>query len=155
MHRLCCSEPVHQGALQTPRSRSLLAHRTFLLLCDPSVSFHPDDSTARAALVAGPRASVGAPGRPGDATPNLVQTHVMAGSAVPDAMSSTPPDAVLPPDDASEASDASVATVSSSHCDPQSPDEVPPPPPPPRSSQLRTWVLFLRLRMLLTSSLPI
>ena len=68
---------------------------------------------------------MGAPGRTGDATPNLVQTHVMAVSAAPDAMSSTPPDAALPPDDASEASDASVATVSSSNCDPQSPDEVP------------------------------
>ena len=75
----------------------------------------------------GCRAScMGASERPaGDATPNLVQTHVMAGSAAPNAMLSAPPDAALPPDDASEASDVSVATVSSSNCDPQSPDEVP------------------------------
>ena len=57
--------------------------------------------------------------------PNPVQTHVMAASAASDAMSSIPPDATLTPDDASEASDASVATGSSSNCDPQSPDEVP------------------------------
>ena len=90
-----------------------------------SVSFPPHSTTARAALGAEPRATVGAPGWPGDATPDLVQAHVMAGSAVPDALSSTPPDADLPSDDASEASNASVATVNSSNCDPQSPDEVP------------------------------
>ena len=44
------------------------------------------------------------------------------------------------PDDASEALDASVAAVSSS--DLQSTDEVP--------VKLRTWLLFLRLRMLQT-----
>ena len=35
-------------------------------------------------------------------TPDLVQGHVMAGSTVPDALSSTPPDVVLPSDDASD-----------------------------------------------------
>ena len=35
-------------------------------------------------------------------------------------MSSIPPDAILPPDDASKASNASVETVSSSNCDSQS-----------------------------------
>ena len=49
----------------------------------------------------------------------------MAGSTVPDALLATPPDVDLPSDDASEASDVSVATVNSSNCDPQSPDEVP------------------------------
>ena len=45
----------------------------------------------------------------------------MAGT-VPDALLATPPDVDLPSDDASEASDVSVATVNSN---PQSPDEVP------------------------------
>ena len=66
-----------------------------------------------------------APGRPGNVTPSPVQTNAMAASAASDAMSSIPPDAALPPDDASEASDASVETVSSSNCDPHSPEEAP------------------------------
>ena len=49
----------------------------------------------------------------------------MAASAASDTMSSIPPDATLPPKDASKASNASVETVSSSNCDPQSPEEVP------------------------------
>ena len=65
----------------------------------------------RAALGAEPRASLCAPEWPG--------------STVPDALSSTPSDAVLPSNDASEASDVSVATVNSINCDLQSPDEVP------------------------------
>ena len=84
-----------------------------------------DDATDKAAFAAGSRMSIDAPGRPGDATPNPVQTNAMAASAASEAMSSIPPDATLPPDDASEASDASVETVSSSNCDPQSPEEAP------------------------------
>ena len=44
---------------------------------------------------------------------NPVQTHVMAASAASDAMSSIPSDAILPLEDTSKASDASVETVSS------------------------------------------
>ena len=80
-------------------------------------------TAARAALGAEPRASVGALRWLGDATPDLVQAHVMAGSTVSDALAATPPNADLPSDDVSDASDASVATVNSSNCDP--PDEVP------------------------------
>ena len=47
-----------------------------------------------------------APERPGDATPNPAQADATAASAASDAMPSIPPDATLPPDDASEASDA-------------------------------------------------
>ena len=49
----------------------------------------------------------------------------MAGSTVPNAPLATPRDVDLRSDDASEASDVSVATANSSNCDPQSPDEVP------------------------------
>ena len=115
-HSFCCT-----SSGQLPSSPSSTSSDSSPPSPGTSVSFPPNASPARAALGAGPRASVGAPGWPGDATPDLVT----AGSTVPDAMSSAPPDAVLPSDDASEASDASVATVSSSNCDPQSPDEVP------------------------------
>ena len=68
----------------------------------------------------------------------------MAGSTVSDALAATPPNADLPSDEMN----ASVATVNSSNCDLQSPDEA-------QSSQPPTWLLFLRLRMLPTSSLLI
>ena len=89
------------------------------------MSLPPHSITARAALGAEPCTSVGVPGWPGDAIPDLVQAHVMAGSTVPNALLATPPDVDVPSDDASDASDVSVATVNSSNCDPQSPDEVP------------------------------
>ena len=57
--------------------------------------------------------------RRGNATSNPVQTNAMAASAASDAMSSIPSDAILPPNDASEASNASVETVSFSNSDPQ------------------------------------
>ena len=49
----------------------------------------------------------------------------MARSAVPNAPLDMSQELDLASDDASEASDASVATANSSNCDPQSPDDVP------------------------------
>ena len=113
------------------------------------MSLPPHSITARAALGAEPCASVGAPGWPGDATPDLVQAHVMAGSTVPNALLATPPDVDLPSDDASDASDVSVAIVNSSNCDPQSPDKVPVISPPDLAAVLAardvTDVLFADL----------
>ena len=82
-------------------------------------------TAARAAQGAEPSGSVLASGWPGDATPDPLQAHVMAGSTVPNPPLATPRDVDLPSDDVSEAFDVSVATANSSNCDPQSPDEVP------------------------------
>ena len=51
--------------------------------------------------------------------------HVVARSTVSTAPLAAPQDGDLPADDASDVSDASAATVNSSSCDPESPDDIP------------------------------
>ena len=90
-----------------------------------TVSLPPHAAAAGAAQSDAPCVSVIAPGSPGGATPGWNQDHVVARSAVPNAPMDTSQEVDLASDDASEASEASVATANSSSCDPQSPDDVP------------------------------
>ena len=99
---VCCLAWLSADVRNTAHAAQEAATSSARLLSSPSstsssgttpspgtpVPAHADDATDKAALAAGPQVSMDALERPGDITPNPVQTNAMAASAASDAMSS-------------------------------------------------------------------
>ena len=99
--------------IQNPEGRTVRLRLTLKRRKLPHPSFDPLSELPIFPRATGPEAN------------HCFWAHVVASSTVPNAPLATPRDVDLLSDDASEASDVSVATANSSNCDPQSPDEVP------------------------------